>query len=63
VVSNIPPRPLDDISQAEGEVKRKYGYVREEKIFRPMKKFRNRKRSELNEVEKRKNNLFFVGKR
>ncbi len=63
MVSNIPPRPLDDISQAEGEVKRKYGYVREEKIFRPMKKFRNRKRSELNEVEKRKNNLFFVGKR
>jgi hypothetical protein len=44
---------LDDISQAEGELKRKYGYVREEKIFRPTKRFRSRKRSELNEVEKR----------
>jgi hypothetical protein len=49
---------LDDKSQAEGELKRKYGYVTEEKIFRPMKRFRSRKRSELNEVEK-----IFLGKR
>ena len=51
---NIPPRPLDDKSQAEGELKRKYGYATEEKIFGPMKRFRSRKRSELNEVEKKK---------
>ena len=56
---NIPPRPLDDISQEEGKLKRKYGYVREEKIFRPMKRFRSRKRSELNEVEKREENCFW----
>jgi hypothetical protein len=38
-----------------GELERKYRYLREEKIFKPMKRFRNQKRSELNEVEKRKN--------
>ena len=49
---------MDDKSQAEGELKGEYGYVTEEKIFRPMKRFRSRKRSELNEVEKReKKNL------
>jgi hypothetical protein len=53
---------LDDKSQAEGELKRKYGYVREEKIFKPMKRFRSRKRSELNEVEKRELFFFFDGK-
>jgi hypothetical protein len=52
---------LDDISQEEGELKRKYGYVREEKIFRPMKRFRSRRRSELNEVEKREENIIFFG--
>ena len=36
-----------------GELERKYRYLGEEKIFRPMKRFRSRKRSELNEVEKR----------
>ncbi len=41
---------MDDKSQAEGELKRKYGYMKEENIFRPMKRFRSRKRSELNEV-------------
>jgi hypothetical protein len=50
---NIPPRPLEDKRQAKGELKRKYGYATEEKIFRPMKRFRSRKRSELNEVEKK----------
>ncbi len=37
-----------------GELERKYRYLREEKIFKPMKRFRNQKRSELNEVRKRK---------
>ncbi len=50
------------MSQAEGELKRKYRYVREEKIFKPMKRFRSRKRSELNEVEKREKKLFLWGR-
>ncbi len=50
---------MNDKSQAEGELKRKYGYVTEEKIVRPMKRFRSRKRSELNEVEKK---FFFWGR-
>ncbi len=39
-------------------MKRKYGYEREEKNFKPMKRFRSRKRSELNEVEKREKQFF-----
>jgi hypothetical protein len=33
-----------------GEVERKYRYLGEENIFKPMKRFRNQKRSELNEI-------------
>ena len=36
-----------------GKLERKYRYLEEEKVFRPMKRFRSRKRSELNEVEKK----------
>ena len=39
-----------------GKLERKYRYLEEEKIFRPMKRFRSRKRSELNGVEKK---IFF----
>ena len=44
-----------------GELERKYRYLGEEQIFRPMKGFRSRKRSELNEVEKREE-IFFGGR-
>jgi hypothetical protein len=33
-----------------GELERKYRYLGEEKIFRPMKRFTDQKRSELNEI-------------
>jgi hypothetical protein len=44
---------LDDKVRQRGELEREYRYLGKEKIFRPMKRFRSRKRSELNEVEKR----------
>ena len=37
-----------------GELEGKYRYLGEEKMFRPMKRFRSQKRSELNEVEREK---------
>ena len=37
-----------------GELERKYRDLGEENMFRPMKRFRSQKRSELNEVEREK---------
>ena len=45
-----------------GKLERKYRYLEEEKIFRPMKRFRSRKRSELNGVEKREEKKIFCGR-